>query len=44
MEIEIPVWLYEMLLTEAAETDSAVEEIAESAFRKYIGRNEDNAD
>lgn len=28
--------LYEMLLTEAAENDSAVEEIAESAFRKYI--------
>lgn len=36
MEIEIPTELYEMLLTEAAENDSAVEEIAESAFRKYI--------
>ena len=28
MEIEIPAWLYELLLIEAAETDSAVEEIA----------------
>ena len=44
MEIEIPTWLYELLLIESAETGSAVEDIAESAFRKYIGRNEDNAD
>lgn len=44
MEIEIPVWLYEMLLIKAAETDSAIEDIAESAFRKYMERNEDNAD
>mgnify|MGYP001136064527 FL=1 len=44
MEIEIPAWLYELRLIEAAETDSAIEDIAESAFRKYIGRNEDNAD
>lgn len=44
MEIEIPTWLYEMLLTEAVETGSAVEEIAESAFRKYMERNKDNAD
>lgn len=44
MEIEIPVWLYEMLLTEAAETGSAVEEIAESAFRKYLERDVDNVD
>ncbi len=44
MEIEIPAWLYELLLIEAAQTDSAVEEIAEFAFRKYIGRNDDNAD
>lgn len=44
MEIEIPAWLYELLLIEAAKTDSAVEEIAESAFRKYIERNDDNAD
>lgn len=42
MEIEIPAWLYELLLIEAAQTDSAIENIAESAFRKYIGRNEDN--
>lgn len=44
MEIEIPAWLYEMLLTEAAETDSAVEEIAESAFKKYMERNDDDDD
>lgn len=44
MEIEILVWLYEMLLTEATETGSAIEDIAESAFRKYMERNEDNAD
>ncbi len=42
MEIEISVWLYELLLIEAARTDSAVEEIAESAFRKFIERNDDN--
>ena len=40
MEIEIPVWLYEMLLIEAAETGSAIEDIAESAFRNFIERNE----
>ena len=28
MEIEIPAWLYELLLIKAAQTDSAVEEIA----------------
>ena len=44
MEIEIPTWLYELLLTEAAETGSAVEEITEFAFRKYMERNIDNAD
>ncbi len=44
MEIEIPAWLYEMLLTEAAETGSAVEEIAESAFRKFLERDRDNVD
>lgn len=44
MEVEIPVQLYELLLKEAAETGSAVEEIAESAFRNYIERNEDIAD
>ena len=44
MEIEIPVQLYELLLKEAVETDSAVEDIAESAFRNYIERNENIAD
>ena len=44
MEIEIPVWLYEMLLIEAAQTDSAIEDIAESAFRKFIERDMDNVD
>lgn len=48
MEIEIPVWLYEMLLLEASETDSAagapqaIEEIVESAFRKFMKRNDEN--
>ena len=40
MEIEIPVWLYELLLLEASETDSAVEEIAEFAFKNFMERNE----
>lgn len=44
MEIEIPIWLYELLLIEAAQTGSAIEDIAESAFRKYMERNEDNAE
>ena len=44
MEIEIPTWLYELLLIEAAQTGSAIEDIAESAFIKYLERNEDNAD
>lgn len=43
MEIEIPTQFYELLLKEAAERDSAVEEIVESAFRKYMERNEDIA-
>lgn len=42
MKIEIPAWLYEMLLTEAAETGSAIEDIAESAFRKFLERDRDN--
>ncbi|GEM_PF-1860909 len=42
MEIEIPTWIYEMLLTEAAETGSAIEDIAESAFRKFLERDRDN--
>jgi len=44
MEIEIPAWLYELLLIEAAQTDSAIEDIAESAFRKFIERDMDNVD
>ena len=40
MEIEIPAWHYELFLLEAAETGSAVEEIAERAFRNFIERNE----
>ena len=40
MEIEIPAWLYELLLIEAAEMGSAIEDIAESAFRNFIERNE----
>ena len=44
MEIEIPEWLYELLLNEAAETGSAVEEIAELCFKKFIERNDDIVD
>ena len=44
MEIEIPVQLYRLLLKEATETDSAVEDIAESAFRNHMERNEKIAD
>ena len=44
MEIEIPAWLYELLLIEAAQTDSAVEKIAESAFRKFMERDRNNVD
>lgn len=44
MEIDIPAWLYELLLIEAAQTDSAVEEIAESAFRKFLERTNNNVD
>ena len=42
MEVEIPVQLYEMLLNEAARTGSAIEEIVELCFRKFIERNNDN--
>ncbi len=44
MEIEIPAWLYELLLTEAAETGSAIEEIAEFCFRKFMDRSNNNVD
>ncbi len=36
MEIEILTWLYEPLLIEAAQTDFAIEEIVESAFRNIL--------
>lgn len=42
MEIEIPTWLYKLLLIEAAQTGYAVEEIAEFAFRKFLERDRDN--
>ena len=44
MEIDIPAWLYELLLIEAAQTDFAIEEIAESAFRKFLERTDNNVD
>lgn len=44
MEIEIPMQLYELLLIEAAQTDSAVKQIAESAFRKFLERMDNNVD
>ncbi len=40
MEIEIPTWLYELLLIETAQTDSTIEEIVEFAFKKFMERNE----
>lgn len=43
MEIEIPVQLYEMILNEAARTGSAIEEIVELCFRKFIERNSEHA-
>ena len=42
MEIEIPTRLYELLLIEAAKTGSAVEEIAELCFKKFMERNDDD--
>lgn len=44
MDIEIPIELYELLLIEAAETDSTVEETAEFAFRKLLERKKNNAE
>ncbi len=44
MEIEIPAQIYEFLLIEAAQTGSAVEEIAESALKKYLERNDNDVD
>ena len=42
VEIEIPTQLYELLLIEAAKTGSAVEEIAELCFKKFMERNDNN--
>ena len=44
MEIEIPIQLYELLLIEAAQKDSAVEKIAEFALKNFMERNDDNVD
>ncbi len=44
MEIEIPMQLYELLLVEAARTDSAVEEIVELCFKEFMERNNTNVD
>lgn len=44
MEIEIPKQLYELLLIEAAKTGSAIEEIVELCFKKFMERNKNNAD
>ena len=44
MEVEIPAWIYELLLIKAAQTDSAVEEIAEFALRKFMERNDDKVE
>lgn len=44
MEIEIPRQIYELLLIEAAETDSEVEEIAQSAFRNFLEREENDVE
>ena len=44
MEIEIPAWLYELLLIKAAQTDSAIEEIAEFSLRKFMERNNNNVE
>ncbi|MDE6725950.1 MAG: hypothetical protein K2J79_10150 [Ruminiclostridium sp.] len=44
MEIEIPAWLYELLLIKVAQTDSAVEEIAEFVLRKFMERKDDNVE
>ena len=42
MEIKIPTQLYELLLIEAAKTGSAVEEIVELCFKKFMERNDDD--
>ena len=42
-EIEIPAQLAEPLLLYAAETGLSVEEIVETAFRKFMKGDEDHA-
>ena len=42
VEIEIPTQLYELLMIEAEKTGSAVEEIAELCFKKFIESNIDD--
>ena len=44
MEIEIPKQLYELLLIEAIKTGSAVEEIAEHCFKKFMERDNNDVD
>ena len=44
MEIEIPTQLYELLLIEAARTGSAVEEIAEHCFKKFMESADNDVD
>ncbi len=44
MEIEIPTQLYELLLIEAAKTGSAIEEIVELCFKKFMERVDNNVD
>lgn len=43
MEIEIPKYLYEMLLIEAARTDSTIEKVVELCFKKFMERSKNNA-
>lgn len=44
MEIEIPKYLYEMLLIEAARTGFTIEKVVELCFKKFMERNKNNAD
>lgn len=43
MEIEIPKYLYEMLLIEAARTGFTIEKVVELCFKKFMERS-DNID
>lgn len=44
LEIEIPMRLYEMLLTRAAETGLTIEEIVERTVKNFMERNNDHAE